>query len=126
MNIPENLKYTKNHEWVLIDGNKAKIGITDFAQSELGEVVFVELPDVEDSFHKEDVLCTVESTKASSDVYAPISGTVIEVNELLDDSPETINESPYEEGWICVLELSDEDEIEELLSSSEYEEIVKE
>ena len=126
MDIPKNLKYTKNHEWILVDGETAKVGITEFAQSELGEIVFVELPGIEDEFDKEETLCTVESTKAVSEVYAPISCEVVEVNEILEDSPENINESPYDEGWICSVKISDESELEELLTPKEYEEIIKE
>jgi glycine cleavage system H protein len=126
MNIPENLKYTKNHEWLLIDGKNVKIGITEFAQSELGEIVFVELPEVDDDIDKEDSFCVVESTKAASDVYAPVSGKVLTINEDLEDAPETINEDPYEKGWLCTLALSNESELEDLLTPADYKKIIKE
>jgi glycine cleavage system H protein len=126
MNIPENLKYTENHEWILVDDNTATIGITDFAQHELGDIVFVELPEIDSEYEKGDSFCVVESTKAASDVYAPLSGEVIEVNEDLEDNPEKINEDCYKEGWICRIELSDSDELDDLLDNDEYAKLIKE
>ena len=126
MNIPEDLKYTDQHEWVRVEDNRATIGITEFAAKELGDIVFVELPEADAEVDKSDAIGVVESTKAVSDVYAPLSGTVVEVNEELEDAPETINEDPYERGWICVIELSDASELEGLLDAKEYEKLIKE
>lgn len=122
--LPE-LKYSKDHEWVKVEGNRAYIGITDHAQDALGDIVFVELPEVGEEINAGDVLSAVESVKAASDVYAPVSGKVVEVNEELEDAPEKINEEPYE-AWIAVLEISDPSEIEDLLSAEEYEKLCEE
>lgn len=124
MNIPNNLKYTKEHEWVKVEGTKAYIGITDHAQHSLGDIVFIELPKVGNILKSGDTLGVVESVKAVSDVYCPLSGRVIEVNEALADSPEKINEDPYD-NWIAVIELADPNEINQLLSPEQYEEIIK-
>ncbi len=126
MNYPENLKYTKDHEYVRVEGNKAYVGITFHAQDQLGDVVFVELPEVDSEIKKGEVLATVESVKAVSDVYAPVSGIVVEVNDILTDSPETINNDPYGEGWICAVELSDVSELDDLMSSDDYQKLVEE
>lgn len=126
MNIPEDLKYTDQHEWVRIEENRATIGITEFAAKELGDIVYVEVPDVDAEIETKDAIGVVESTKAVSDIYAPVSGTVVEVNEELEDAPETINEDPYERGWICVVELSDPSELEHLMDAKEYEKLTKE
>ncbi|HEY6712749.1 MAG TPA: glycine cleavage system protein GcvH [Rubrobacter sp.] len=123
MNIPEDLQYTKSHEWVRIEGDTATIGITDHAQDELGDVVFVELPDEGATFEAGESFGTVESVKAVSDLYAPVSGEVIEVNSTLEDAPENINEDPYGEGWIVKLRTTDEPD---LLSPEEYEKVVEE
>ena len=123
MNIPEDLQYTKSHEWVRIDGDTATIGITDHAQDELGDVVFVELPDEGDTFDAGDSFGTVESVKAVSDLYTPVGGEVVEVNSALEDAPEHINEDPYGEGWIVKLRTTDE---ADLLSPEEYEKVVAE
>lgn len=120
MKILEGLKYSKDHEWVKIDGNKAYVGITDHAQHSLGDIVFVEIPEVGAEISKGDVLSVVESVKAASDVYAPISGEILEVNEELEDSPEKINEDPYG-SYIAVLEISETSEIEDLMDMNEYE-----
>lgn len=125
MKTIEGLKYSKEHEWVKVDGNKAYIGITDHAQSSLGEIVFVELPETGAELNAGDVLGVVESVKAASDVYTPVSGVVTEVNEELEESPEKINEAPYE-SWIAVMELSDLSELDMLLDADEYEEYCKE
>lgn len=120
-NLPEELKYAKTHEWVRLNGNgTATVGITDFAQNALGDVVYVELPEVKDELSASDEAGVVESVKAASDIYAPVSGKVLEVNELLEDAPETVNNDPYGDGWFYVIELSDADEIESLLSVEEY------
>ena len=123
MNIPEDLQYTKSHEWVRIEGDTATIGITDHAQDELGDVVFVELPEEGDTFDAGESFGTVESVKAVSDLYTPVGGEVVEVNSALEDAPENINEDPYGEGWIVKLRTTDE---ADLLSSEEYEKVVEE
>jgi glycine cleavage system H protein len=123
LNIPEDLQYTKSHEWVRIEGDTATIGITDHAQDELGDVVFVELPEEGDTFDAGESFGTVESVKAVSDLYAPVGGEVVEVNSALEDAPENINEDPYGEGWIVKLRTTDE---ADLLSSEEYEKVVEE
>jgi glycine cleavage system H protein len=123
LSIPEDLQYTKSHEWVRTEGDTATIGITDHAQDELGDVVFVELPGEGDTFDAGESFGTVESVKAVSDLYTPVGGEVVEVNSSLEDAPEKINEDPYGEGWIIKLRTSD---TAELLSSEEYEEVVAE
>ncbi|NLM09638.1 MAG: glycine cleavage system protein GcvH [Clostridiaceae bacterium] len=125
MKVLEELKYSKEHEWVKIDGNKAYIGITDHAQHSLGDIVFVEIPEVGTELNKGDVLGVVESVKAASDVYTPVSGKIIEVNEDLTDSPENINEDPYG-SWIAVIEISDMSETEELMDANDYERFCQE
>lgn len=120
MNIPENLLYTKEHEWVKIEANQATVGISDYAQSSLGDITFVELPKVGDQLEQSKTLATVESVKAASDVYAPLSGKIVKVNEKLLDSPELINQSPYSDGWFTVMEITDEQEKDKLLSSADY------
>ena len=127
MSLPEDLLYTKEHEWVKKEGdNKVRIGITDFAQSELGDIVFVELPEVDDTVEADDSFGSVESVKTVSELYAPVSGTVVEVNEELEDSPELVNESPYDEAWMIVVELDDPSELDNLLSAAEYQAIIEE
>jgi glycine cleavage system H protein len=124
LNVPEELQYTRSHEWVRTEDDTATIGITDHAQDELGDVVFVELPEQGVTFDAGDSFGTVESVKAVSDLYTPIGGEVVEINETLNDSPEKINEDPYGEGWIVKLRVSDEGS--ELLSASDYEQFVEE
>ena len=123
MTIPEDLQYTKSHEWVLIEGDTVTIGITDHAQDELGDVVFVELPDEGATFDAGESFGTVESVKAVSDLYTPVGGEVVEVNSTLEDAPENINEDPYGEGWIVKLRTTDEPD---LLSPEDYEKVVEE
>ncbi len=123
MSVPEDLQYTKSHEWVRTEGDTATIGITDHAQDELGDVVFVELPEVGATFDTGDSFGTVESVKAVSDLYTPVGGEVVEVNEALNDQPEKINEDPYGEGWIVRLSVSGEGD---LLSASDYEQFLEE
>ena len=123
MNIPEDLQYTDSHEWVRIEGDTATIGITDHAQDELGDVVFVELPEEGDTFDADESFGTVESVKAVSDLYTPVGGEVVEVNSALEDAPENINEDPYGEGWIVKLRTTDG---ADLLSPEEYEKVVEE
>ena len=124
MNIPKNLKYTKDHEWVKIDGNIATIGITSFAQSELGDIVFVEVDTEGEVLESEEVFGTIEAVKTVSDLFMPISGEVIEFNENLEDSPELINTSPYDEGWIIKSTVSEDADLESLLSAEEYNNLI--
>ncbi|NLC14931.1 MAG: glycine cleavage system protein GcvH, partial [Firmicutes bacterium] len=123
---PEDLKYTKEHEWVRVDNGKARVGVTFYAQDQLGDVVFVELPEVGTEIRAGAMFATVESVKAVSDVYAPVSGTIVEVNEALNDSPELVNEDPYNEGWMVVIELSDPSELDNLMDSTAYQKMVEE
>ena len=120
MNVPDGLLYTKEHEWIRIDNHLGTIGITDYAQDALGDVTFVELPKVGDSIRQFEAFSSVESVKAVSDVYAPMSGKIIKVNDGLLESPELINQSPYDKGWIVVIEISDENEKKNLMTASEY------
>jgi glycine cleavage system H protein len=120
MNIPDDLKYTKDHEWARQKGSKVLVGITDFAQDQLGDVVFVELPAVGDEVKRGESFGVVESTKAVSELFAPISGKVVEVNDPLVEAPENINEDPYEEGWMIAIEPSDPKELTELLDAKAY------
>ena len=120
MDVKENLKYTKDHEWVSVEGNIATVGITDFAQSELGDIVYVEVDTLDETLNKDDVFGTVEAVKTVSDLFLPMSGKIVEFNESLSDAPESINESPYEKGWIIKVEVSNPDEINELLNSDDY------
>lgn len=124
MNIPENLKFTKDHEWIKIDGDVATIGITDFAQSELGDIVFVDVETVDETIEKDEVFGSVEAVKTVSDLFMPVSGEVIEFNEDLEDTPEKINTSPYDEGWIIKVKISDSSQIEDLLDAAAYKEII--
>lgn len=126
MSIPTNLGFTKEHEWVLQEDGKVRIGITEFAQSELGDIVFVELPTVGDELKLDQPFGSVESVKTVSELYAPISGTVVEINEELEDSPEFVNESPYEKAWMIVVEPSNLAELEALLSAEQYEKVIAE
>ncbi|AKX94766.1 glycine cleavage system H protein [Moorella thermoacetica] len=126
MNFPAHLHYSKDHEWVEVDGNRARIGITDYAQESLGDIVFVELPQVGDELATGDSFGVVESVKSASDVYAPVGGKVVAVNEALLDAPQDINADPYGKGWMIELELSDPSEVESLMDASAYLELVKE
>ena len=125
MEFPEELKYTEEHEWVLVEDDIVTVGITDFAQDQLGDVVFVELPDVGDTLELGKNFGVVESVKAVSDIYAPVSGEVVEVNEELPDEPELINSSPYEDGWMIKIKISDPDELDELMDASAYQEFAE-
>ncbi|AZI22162.1 glycine cleavage system protein GcvH [Chryseobacterium taklimakanense] len=120
MNTPSELKYTKDHEWVKIDGNIATIGITDFAQGELGDIVFVDVDSVDDDLSAGDVFGSVEAVKTVSDLYLPVTGTVIEFNSALEDQPELLNSDPYGEGWIIKVQIADDADLSELLSAEEY------
>jgi len=126
MDIPEDLKYTREHEWARKKGTRIVVGVTDFAQDQLGDVVYVELPDVGDPVKKGESFGVVESTKAVSELFAPVSGKVVEVNDPLSDAPETINEDPYEEGWMIQVELSDPKEVESLLDAAGYQKFLQE
>ncbi|MBE3599623.1 MAG: glycine cleavage system protein GcvH [Limnochordaceae bacterium] len=121
---PEHLKYTKEHEWVAVDGRKAKVGVTFYAQKELGDVVFVELPKKGAAVEQGKRMAVIESVKAVSDVYAPVSGTVAEVNEALADEPERVNKDPYGDGWICVVEVARPEELGQLLSAADYKALI--
>ncbi len=118
-------KFSEDHEWVKLEGNIATIGITDYAQKELGDVVFVELPTIGDSFAKGDNCANIESVKAVSDIYCPVSGEIVEVNEELDSAPELINQEPYEKGWIFKIKINDKNELDSLKNHEEYEEYLK-
>lgn len=125
MSVPQELKYSKEHEWVRVEGNTAYIGITEFAQSELGDIVFVELPEVGTEITKDESFGSVESVKTVSEIYAPVSGKVIQVNEALADHPELVNQSPYEEAWMIRVEMSDPSELDLLLTADQYKEEIQ-
>ncbi|MFJ7676596.1 glycine cleavage system protein GcvH [Peribacillus sp. NPDC097284] len=124
MSTPKELRYTKEHEWVKTEEGTVRIGITAFAQSELGDIVFVELPEVGSELKANEPFGSVESVKTVSELYAPISGKVIEINEELNDNPEFVNESPFEKAWMIVLEPSDSSEVEKLMSANEYDSLI--
>lgn len=126
MSTPKDLRYSEEHEWVHIEGNLVKVGITDFAQHELGDIVFVELPEVGDEIKAAEPFGSVESVKTVSELYAPVSGKVVEINEELGDSPEFVNESPYEKAWMIVIEPSDMGEVDKLMTPEQYDEMIKE
>lgn len=120
MNVPEDLRYTNDHEWARPEGDRVRVGITDFAQDALGDVVFVDLPSVGTAVELGGALAEVESTKSVSQIYAPVSGTVVEVNESLRDAPEVLNSAPYGDGWLCVLQVGESSQIENLLDAAAY------
>lgn len=124
MNVPSNLKYTKDHEWVSIEGDIATVGITDFAQGELGDIVYVEVETVDETLKIEDVFGTVEAVKTVSDLFLPLSGEIIEFNENLETEPETVNTDPYGEGWMIKLRISNPEQIQDLLDDTAYKEII--
>ncbi|KGR75120.1 glycine cleavage system protein GcvH [Ureibacillus sinduriensis] len=124
MSTPKDLRYSKEHEWVKVEDGKVRIGITHFAQSELGDIVFVELPQVGDEIQLNEPFGSVESVKTVSELYAPISGKVVEINSELEDSPEFVNESPYEQAWMVVIEPTDLSEVEALLTPEQYDELI--
>ncbi|MEH1009319.1 glycine cleavage system protein GcvH [Winogradskyella sp. ECml5-4] len=124
MNIPSELKYTKDHEWIKIDGDTAIIGITDFAQSELGDIVYVEVDTLDETLDAEEVFGTVEAVKTVSDLFLPLSGEIVEFNEGLEDQPENVNTDPYGDGWMIKLKFSDASQIENLLSAEDYKALI--
>jgi len=124
MNIPDNLKYTKDHEWLRVEGEEGYVGITDFAQSELGDIVFLDVDTVGENLEKEEVFGTIEAVKTVSDMFMPVSGEVLEFNEKLEDAPETLNSDPYGEGWVIKIKLTNPEDINKLLSPEQYKEQV--
>lgn len=122
--VRDDLKYTDAHEWLKVTGETAKIGITDHAQSELTDIVFVELPEVGKEIKKGEELCVVESVKSVSEIYAPVSGKIVDVNKKLEDTPETVNESPYDDGWLVEMEIKDKSEFENLLDAESYKKMI--
>ena len=120
MNVPDNLKYTTDHEWIKVDGNTATIGITEYAQGELGDIVFIDIDQDMESISKGDSFGTIEAVKTVSDMFAPCNGSVLEINSALEDQPEIINQDPYGDGWIIKVELADPSELDELLDSAAY------
>ena len=124
MNIPTNLKYTKDHEWVSIEGDIATVGITDFAQKELGDIVYVEVETLDQTLNKDEVFGTVEAVKTVSDLFLPLSGEIIEFNDNLESSPENVNSDPYGDGWMVKVKISDASEIDTLLSSEDYKALI--
>lgn len=124
MNTPSELKYTKDHEWIKVEGDTATIGITDYAQGELGDIVFVDVDTVDEDLNEGDVFGSVEAVKTVSDLYLPVAGTVLEVNADLEDQPELLNTDPYEKGWIIKLKIADSADLSTLLSAEEYQEVV--
>ncbi|GIR21564.1 MAG: glycine cleavage system protein H [Flavobacteriaceae bacterium] len=126
MNIPEELKYTKDHEWISIDGEIATVGITDFAQRELGDIVYVEVETVGETLDADEVFGTVEAVKTVSDLFLPVSGEIIEFNEDLEDTPEDVNAEPYSKGWMIKMKISNPDDLNQLLDSNQYRELIGE
>ena len=124
MDLPQNLKYTKEHEWVKIDGDLLIVGITDHAQSELGDIIFIEFPDINQVISKDDPFGTIEAVKTVADLFAPVSGKIIEINQDLEDNPELVNSDPYGEGWIVKITDFDKSQLDALLDSNNYEEII--
>lgn len=124
MNIPANLKYTKDHEWVKIEGDIATVGITDFAQKELGDIVYVEVETLDQTLDKDEVFGTVEAVKTVSDLFLPLSGEIVEFNDTLETTPEKVNTDPYGDGWMVKLKISNDSEVSELLSSEQYKELI--
>jgi glycine cleavage system H protein len=124
MNIPSELKYTKDHEWVKLEGDVATVGITDFAQSELGDIVYVEVETVDESFDADEIFGTVEAVKTVSDLFLPVSGEIIEFNESLEDEPEKVNSDPYGDGWMIKVKCSDVSQVDALMSSDDYKELI--
>jgi glycine cleavage system H protein len=124
MNIPQNLKYTKDHEWIRVEGKEAYVGITDYAQGELGDIVFIEIETLDETLEKEEVFGTVEAVKTVSDLFMPVSGRVTEVNSKLEDNPELVNKDPYGEGWMIKIVIEKPDQLEDLLDAKAYQDMV--
>ena len=124
MSVPSELKYTKDHEWVKIEGDIATVGITDFAQGELGDIVYVEVETLDETLEKEEIFGTVEAVKTVSDLFLPLSGEIVEFNSLLEDEPEKVNSDPYGEGWMIKIKLSDLSEVDGLMSDADYKELI--
>jgi len=124
MNIPDSLKYTKDHEWIKVEGDKAVIGITDYAQNELGDIVFIEVETEGETLDKEETFGTIEAVKTVSDLFMPLGGEVLEFNEALEQSPETVNSDPYGDGWIIKIKITDQSELDELLDATAYKELI--
>jgi glycine cleavage system H protein len=124
MNFPDNLKYTKDHEWIHMEGNTATIGITDFAQSELGDIVYVDIPSLNKSLKKEEVFGTVEAVKTVSDLFIPVSGKITAINPQLNDKPEVVNKDPYGEGWMVKISVENPDEVKDLLDAASYKKLI--
>jgi len=125
MSFPKDIKFTDDHEWIKIDDNIVTIGITDFAQSELGDIIYIEFPDVGTKFSNKDSIGTLEAVKTVADIFAPLSGFITEINESLEDNPELINESPYENGWIIKMKIEDIEDYGKLLNADEYKKLIK-
>ncbi len=125
MNIPENLKYTKDHEWVAVNGGEATVGITDYAQNELGDIVFVEIETEGDTLEKEEVFGTIEAVKTVSDMFMPVSGEITEVNAKLEDEPDVVNKDPYNKGWMIKIKVQDTSELDQLLSAEDYKKLIE-
>lgn len=126
MEFPEDLRYNREHTWLRVEGDQGRVGITDYAQDQLGDVVFVELPEVGTEVKQLEPFGVIESSKATSDLYSPVSGEVVEINDVLDDEPELVNRGPYGEGWMIVIRMSDQAELDNLISAQEYEAFIKE
>ena len=122
--LPKELKYTKEHEWVKIDGDEAVIGVTDYAQSELGDIIFIELPSIGDIFQEDDVIGTIEAVKTVADIFSPLAGKIIEINNEIENNPEFANSDPYNKGWLVKMKCTDKTSIENLLDSKEYSDII--
>ncbi|MGM0666745.1 MAG: glycine cleavage system protein GcvH [Bacteroidota bacterium] len=124
MKVPDNLKYTKDHEWLRIEGEEAFVGITDFAQGELGDIVFIEIETEGETLDKEEVFGTIEAVKTVSDLFMPVGGEILELNPNLDDNPELVNKDPYDKGWMIKIRISDSSELDELLSPDDYKDLI--
>ncbi len=124
MNVPENLKYTKDHEWIRVDGDNAFVGITDFAQGELGDVVFIEIETEGETLDKEEVFGTIEAVKTVSDMFMPVGGEVLEINPAIEDAPDLVNKDPFGKGWMIKIKISDTSELDDLLSADQYKELL--
>ena len=123
--LPNELRYTNEHEWLKVEGDHAILGITDHAQELLGDIVFVELPELDASYNKSETIGVIESVKAASDVYAPITGTIIEVNPELESNPDIINQDPHQQGWLCKIKIKDSSELDQLLTAEQYQDLIK-